>query len=411
MDLCIEQACPQCGAPVELAETDRLLTCTFCGVRNHLEGARPFRYVLPLARPARGGLLHAPYLRFKGTIFLVTDTGISHRVVDTTQAAHPAGFLPPSLGVRPQAMRLRRLDPDGGHRYLQETLAPAAVLAKATCISSLTGRPGRDLLHRAYIGESLSCIYLPLEQRQNALVDPITDRRLAGLAQLDGQDLAGQPFQEGWRVRFRASLCPRCGGPLDGAADCRVLTCANCHTAWNLFERGLARIDWALVPGTPATDLYLPFWQLTGQIPALEIRSYADFVVRTNQPFLPRAEWRERPMSLWVPAFKVRPKVFLQAGRQTTITQHQLEPREGRVSAGFFPVTLPAGEARQAVKILLAAAATSPRLVFPLLPQVQLTDASARLVYLPFVDQGHDWVQPHTGVAIGKNILRYGRAM
>ena len=81
------------------------------------------------------------------------------------------------------------------------------------------------------------------------------------------------------------------------------------------------------------------------------------------------------------------------------------------MQAGLFPATLPASEALQSAKILLAAATTSPRLVFPLLPRVRLVDPVSRLVYLPFVDKGHDWLQPETGVAIGKNILRFGRAM
>ena len=53
MDLQVEQGCPQCGARIVLAETDRLLTCSFCGVRNYLQATGPFRYVLPLARPPR----------------------------------------------------------------------------------------------------------------------------------------------------------------------------------------------------------------------------------------------------------------------------------------------------------------------------------------------------------------------
>ncbi|MDX9833599.1 MAG: hypothetical protein RBT36_00090 [Desulfobulbus sp.] len=409
VDLRIEQACPQCGAPVELAETHQLLICAFCGVRNHLEGSRPFRFVLPAARSAQQRFLYAPYLRFKGTIFLVSGESISHRVVDTTQVAHPATFLPPSLGVRPQAMRLQRLDPDTSHHYLKQTISPTAVLAKAAQVSSLTGQAGRDLLHRAYIGESLSCIYLPLTRRQQTLVDAVTGQRLAGSEELIG--LTTQPFQEPWRIRCRASLCLHCGGPLHGAADCQVLTCANCHRGWTFADQGLIPVDWQIVPGDPGTPLYLPFWQLFGRIPVLEISSYADFVVRTNQPFLPRPEWRERPMSLWAPAFKLRPKIFLQAGRQATIAQWQLRPQPGRVQAGLFPVTLPSSEALQAAKIILATTTTSPRLVFPLLPRVNLTDVVSRLVYLPFVEKGYDWLQPHTGVVIGKNILRLGRAM
>ncbi len=140
MELRIEQACPQCGAPVELAETDRLLTCTFCGVRNHLEGRRPFRYVLPAAGLPRTDRCSTLLPAFQGTIFLVSGETISHRVVDTT----PAAFLPPSLGVRPQTMRLRRLDPDTGHRYLEQSLAASAVLAKAALVSNQTGQA--DLL-------------------------------------------------------------------------------------------------------------------------------------------------------------------------------------------------------------------------------------------------------------------------
>ena len=116
-------------------------------------------------------------------------------------------------------------------------------------------------------------------------------------------------------------------------------------------------------------------------------------------------------MSLWIPAVKLRPKIFLQAGRQATLSQWLVQPEEGRTTPNLFPVTLPASEARQAVKLMLAAATASPKRIFPYLPQVQLTDVVTQLVYLPCVDKGHDWVQPETGVTIAKNILRFGRSL
>ena len=116
-------------------------------------------------------------------------------------------------------------------------------------------------------------------------------------------------------------------------------------------------------------------------------------------------------MSFWIPGVKLRPKIFLQAGRQATLGQWRIKPVAGRVTANMFPVTLPASEAKQAVKIILAASTASPRLIYPCLPQVELTEVLMQLVYLPFIDKGHDWVQPETGVVIAKNILQLGRSL
>lgn len=412
MDIRVEQGCPQCGAQVVLNETDHVLTCSFCSTKNYLQTSGPFRYVLPMAgRASSAGLLLAPYLRFKGTIYLVTDRGIEHRVIDTTQVANPAPGLPPSLGLRPQAMQLSRINPAAGNRYLGQTLKAGAILEKAAAIGNLVVQGGEDLRHRAYIGESLSYIYLPLVAKEHGLYDGVTDGRLLNLDELDGHPLQGKRFDEAWQVRFLATLCPQCGAGLDGAGDCRVMTCANCQSAWAIGPEGLSQIDWRLQPGNANTSLYLPFWKITAHIPALSIYSFADFVERSNQPFLPRPLWRERAMSLWIPAVKLRPKIFLQAGRQATLSQWLVQPEEGRTAPNLFPVTLPASEARQAVKLMLAAATASPKRIFPYLPQVQLTEVVTQLVYLPCVDKGHDWVQPETGVTIAKNILRFGRSL
>ncbi|MBM9535528.1 hypothetical protein [Desulfobulbus alkaliphilus] len=413
MHLRIEQGCPQCGGPVELTETDRLLTCSFCGTRNYLQGNGPFRYVLPMAKPPEAAsVLLAPYLRFKGTIYLVSERGLSHRVVDTTQAAAQVAGLPPSLGVRPQAMRLRRIDAGSGASYLPRQIKAGAILAKAAAVGRLTVRTGGQLFHRAYIGESLSYIYLPLLHKRQGVFDGVTGLPLAPPEQAGKTSLRGRPFQEAWQVRFLPTLCPQCGAGLHGSTDCQVMVCTHCHTTWSLVREGLAAVDWRFVPGTGATRLYLPFWRIRARIPTLAISSFADFVERTNQPFLPRPQWGERGMSFWVPAIKLRPKVFLQASRQATLAQWRLNPVSGRIQQLFYPVTLPETEARQAIKIILAAAATAgARLIFPALPEVRTADVSSQLVYLPCVDKGHDWVQPETGIAVGKNVLRLGRSI
>ncbi|MDD2465109.1 MAG: hypothetical protein PHI97_14015 [Desulfobulbus sp.] len=412
MDIRVSQGCPQCGAPADLTEADQLLTCAFCGTCNYLQTQGPFRYVLPHgAQGGDEGLLLVPYLRFKGTIFLVSDQGIEHRVIDTTQAANPMRGLPPSLGLRPQAMGLHRLDPLAPHRYLPQSIRANAILEKAASVGNLGGIIKEGLHHRAYIGESLSYIYLPISVQHGDLVDAVNGSRLNALDDAVEEVVEGRAYNSSWEVRFLATLCPLCGATMDGAGDSRVLLCDNCDTAWTLGADGLSRMDWSLHPGDKNTELYLPFWKITAHIPVLSIYSFADFIERTNQPMLPRPRWRERAMSFWVPAIKLRPKIFLQAGRQVTLGQWHLKPEEGRVGKTLFPVTLPASEARQAVKVILAAATTSPKRVFPYLPRVRLTETMVQLVYLPCNDRGHDWVQPETGMTIAKNILSFGRSM
>jgi ribosomal protein S27AE len=411
MDIRVAQECPQCGAAVLLAETDHLLACSFCGTHQYVQTSGPSRYVLPMASgSSTDGRLLAPYLRFKGTIYLVTERGIDYRVVDTTQVANPLPGLLPSLGLRPQAMGLRRIEPTAGYRFLPQSIRASAVLEKAAAVGNLVTRAGEELYHRAYIGENLSYIYLPLVTKEQGLYDGVTDSRLANLSELAQHPLQGRRYDPTWQVRFLATLCPQCGAGLEGEGDCQVMVCRTCESGWSLGPQGLSRVDWWLQPGD-STSLYLPFWKVTAHIPSLSIYSFADFVERTNQPLLPRPRWRERAMSLWIPAVKLRPKIFLQAARQATLGQWRLKPLAGRVVPGLFPVTLPASEARQAVKLILAAATASPKRIFPYLPQVRLTGVVIQLVYLPCIDKGHDWVQPDTGVTIAKNILRFGRSL
>lgn len=443
MDIKIEQACPQCGAPIVMSEHDRLLTCPYCEVKNFMLSNGAFRYVLQAktGRHRKEPLLYVPYLRFKGNIFLINEVGIGHKVTDTTQIGIDLPGLPPSLGVRPQAMPVKRLLPQTPGRYLPLTTKARAVLEKVirltplrlerrTFVQSEIVGDGEEMfrnyrtkvetveysshsrfLHRAFIGETVSFVYLPVEAGEEEIIDGVTGSLLMRRNQVSGNFLQGKPFNPRWQVHFMPTLCPRCGWSLDGEGDSLLMTCKNCDTAWALGRKNLEEIRWRMVPGDRQTALYLGFWKISGQIPALDLRSFADFIERTNQPILVRPSWHEREMSFWIPAFKLRPKVFLRVGRQATIGQWRLEPEEGHVIDNLYPVTLPASEAEQSVKVILAASAASRKKIFPFLPKVRLQDTTATLVYLPFVDKGHDWYQPESGITVAKSVLRFGRSL
>jgi len=414
MDIRVEQPCPQCGGLITLSASGRVLTCPYCGVKNFLQANGPFRYALPGKADAakQDQLLYAPYLRFKGNVFLVTETGISYRVVDTTREGFPMPGLPPSLGMRPQAMKLARPGAESRGRFLRLAVKASVILDKAARIHALSGKDEKELYLRAYIGEEVSFIYLPLLRENGMLVDTVADTPLVSLEKVASYPLKGSPFNPRWQVKFLATLCPRCGWSLDGEGDCLVLTCSNCDTAWQLGTTGLEPISCRIVPGGTDTAVYLAFWKISAHLPSMKIWSLADFMKRTNQPVVIHSDWQERVMNFWIPAFKLQPKIFLKAGRQATVNQWRLDgEQEFNVLPNLYPVTLPASEARQAIKVIVAASATSPKNIFPYLPAAHVENISSTLVFLPFEDRQHDWVQPRTGTVIAKSVLQLGRRL
>ncbi len=414
MSLQVEQNCPQCGGSVTISESDHLLTCPYCSTKIFLKTTGVYRYILPALKQGdydSEQLLYVPYLHFKGNIFLVSDSGISYKAVDTTQLGAAVVGLPPSLGVRPQAMKLQRLNSQTGGRYLNLSLKARDIFEKAAVVSELTGRAGGSMYHRAFIGETVNFIYLPLILGEAGLLDGVTGAMVMSLSKYQQSDFQLNRYRSRWQVKFVPTLCPQCGWTLDGEGDCLVLCCSNCHTAWELTGKGMQPVNWQIVAGDSSTRMYLPFWKITANLPSLDIYSFADFVERTNQPMIARAEWREKVMSFWIPAFKLRPKNFLQAARQMTLAQLRLQPKKGFFGSNRFPVTLSGSEARQAVKMCLASSTSSKRNVLTRLPTVRPDNVDTTVVHIPFSDKHHDWYQPHSNTVIPKKTLRFGRSM
>ena len=101
----------------------------------------------------------------------------------------------------------------------------------------------------------------------------------------------------------------------------------------------------------------------------------------------------------------------MQLGSRLTMVQWHFKPQPGRVRPDLFPVTLPEREARQAVKLILAASTINRNAVVPYLPQMNLSEIQAQLVYLPWVDNDREWMQADSGVIIDKTIFNWGRVL
>lgn len=173
MGFVIEQECLQCGAPLTITETDRLLECPYCDVRSFLYTPSYFRYILPHKAPDRT-IIYVPYLRFRGSVLFCSDTKIGHKILDITQAGSSLKGIPVSLGLRPQAMKARFATGETPGRYLKFSLKAIDILTKASKLSS--GSNDQDILHRAFVGETMSIMYLPIYLKDNQLFDAVLKR-------------------------------------------------------------------------------------------------------------------------------------------------------------------------------------------------------------------------------------------
>jgi hypothetical protein len=402
----VEQDCPQCGAPVELDEADHLMHCPFCEVDSFLYTPNYLRFALPLKAPAEE-VLYAPYLRFKGNVFYFTESTMGHRIVDITHVGMPIQGLPVSLGLRPQAMKMKYVAPDIQGSFLRFSLDAKEILEQAGNVS--TPKSSGQLLHRAYIGETLSLIYLPLYVEKERIFDGVLKRPIPGLAQ------GPEPFRKAihrnprWELAFLPTLCPNCGWNLQGEHDSVVLTCPNCESAWEALDGKFQRVRSGTMEG--GGGAYLPFWRMSVTVTGLPIHSFADFVRITNQPKAANAKWEQEPMSFWSPAFKIRPKTFARLARQFTVSQPFIPTEDKVPKEEQHPVTLPRTEAMQSMKLTLAHATVNKKDVLPYLPRLKFHIHDTRLIWLPFEESAHDFIHKDLNISVNKSSLTFGRKL
>ncbi len=408
MGLTVEQECPQCGGPIELDEADRLLRCPYCSVQNFLFASGYFRFVLP--HNANGNeIIYAPYLRFKGNVYFCQGLSIGYRFIDITNAGVQCRGIPASLGLRPQALKMKFLAPETPGSFMKFSLKASDIVARASSLS--TGTTNSQIFHRAYIGETLSLIYLPLYVKSGKIFDGILNRPISETLREQGINDAEIVNTQKWKVAFLPTICPKCGWNLEGEKDSVALCCKNCDTVLEASEGRFSEISAHMVPGEGKEAAYLPFWKITASTKGIDIQSFADFIRVTNQPVVVKKTWENEDMCFWSPAFKIRPKLFLQLSKQVTVSQSCFEFMQEIPRKNLYPVTLARTEAVQAMKIILASSALDKKSVIPCLPEVTFDIKDSSLVFLPFSDTGHEMVMQNMCISINKQAMMFGRQL
>jgi hypothetical protein len=403
INLRIDYQCPQCGAPAEISETDRLFRCAFCKVSSYLVERKYFRYVLPHNAPESRELIWFPYWRFKGMIFFCLPSGIKNRFLDASRQAVSDPLFPVSVGLRSQAMKLQFVTPDLQGRFVKPALPFGRVL------DGFLERINRDMpepiLHQAHVGESLSLIYAPF-YAGNKIMDAVLNQPVSRKLDedYDPDRLDGGP--PGWRIRFLATLCPACGWDMQGSRDALALHCKNCETMWQAGKEGMTKLNVACMKAAENENtVYLPFWRIRANISGIELRSYADVIRVANLPRVAQPGWEQIPFYFWGPAFKVRPQSFLRLTQQMTLSQ----PRKGltgEVPKGkLHPVNLPVSESVETLKLSLAGFMRPEKPALERLDDIQIQANRYLLVYIPFEVRHHDLVQPDFNFAVNRSQL------
>jgi hypothetical protein len=405
----IEQGCPQCGAPVTLDETDRLLACPFCRTRLYLVAEGPFCYHIPPppAVTTDGELLYVPYWRLRGSSFSVTASEVAHRFVDTSVLAVDLPEFPSSLGLRPQVLKLRYVSPATEGRFI----APA--LAADRAVPGLGGVQ-QGTFYREFIGERVSLIHAPLFLRGETLIDAVLGKPVAVFTTDTRERLLKAPLAVRKPIRFVPTLCPRCGWDMEGERDSLVLVCRNCDSAWVCPADAFTPAEFTVMaplPGTKEIAAYLPFWRMKPRIEGMEVATYADLIRVANLPKAITPAFAAAPLRFWSPAFKVNPALYLRWARQMTLLQPTGDEGDRLPGTPLYPVTLPLREAAEGIVITLAQMITDKRRLYPKLSGLRITLEESRLEYHPFLLQGNELLHASLRIALDRTALAYGTRM
>lgn len=396
-----------------MEETDRIFTCPYCRVRNYIACKDHFRYFLaPSPSLPRGSdILFVPYWRFKGMVFSFQGVEIEQRIVDSSLIAVKLPSFAPSLGVRPQTLKLRFVDPGSAGKFILPhfpfRMHPQRPQAALAFVNQKDSAPPPIL--ESFVGETRSIIYSPVFIRNGDFYDGLLNRPVASAPAEIVSNLQVSPHSDA-SMKFFPMLCPQCGWDLQGERDTLALLCRNCNTLWESTETGLGKLDFAVVPGGKGAALHLPFWRIHATVTGLApLHSYADLIRIANLPRIAGKEDEDRELAFWIPAFKVQPVLFLRLARLLTIQQHPGPMEETLPAPPLHPVTLPPGEAAESVKAAIASLVVPRRRYFPMLSETHIDCRSRTLVYIPLIAEGQDFLLPGMQLSINRNALNLGR--
>jgi predicted RNA-binding Zn-ribbon protein involved in translation (DUF1610 family) len=406
----VEHRCTQCGAPITLEETDRFFICPFCRAKILLTTEDHFRYYLQPSTKSTEEIFYIPYWRVRGIVFSCDEElEVKSSIVDATYCGYGAGTYPESLGLRPQALRLRFATSESGKPFCEPSFAFHETFEKI-----YAGLPQRQMgnlpvrvFYKSFVGEKVSVVYAPFFIKNRALHDGILGKPFKPLK--DGMSNIEPPDGIDHPLKVLPALCPECGWDLEGDRDSTVFFCTNCNKAWYLMEHGLEQKPFLVLKGAERHTKHLPFWRIKVDIEGLQLRSMADLAHVANLPVVVREEWNSTGLYFWVPGFRVHAPLFLRLARLLTLQQPGDIMEYEESLAAPQPTSLPMNDAPNSLKVIIASLVAMKKRIWPSLGTISTRVVHSDLVYIPFREQKDELFNPSLKISIAKNALKYGQ--
>ncbi len=445
----VETQCPQCGAPVTLKEAQHVLNCPYCKTRLYLTSRGPFRYAISPKHPL-DETVFLPFWRIKGlgfTAYLPPKT--VGKPIDKTFLAVPAPLKLISLGMRPQATHLTFAHTEKGPflfpranfkdlmarvtRQLDATLTERETLRKETSIF-LSDLGETDPFNRSdfsgwnttrtqtvfkkyepvlsvFLDEGNSLVYFPVNAAEASpllLRDGLTGRPIGKMDPASWEALLRHTTTELTPPGTLPLLCPNCGWDLKCAEESWAVTCPGCNRVWGIRGENYVSIPFEVEKGEKREAFYLPFWKFETTVPELDLHSVQDLSRFSNQL---RPQTPAPPLSFFIPAFKVQPRLFLQICKLFTLAQPETRPAD-KIPRETYPILLPHRKVLKLIPIVLAEIGSKKEKFFPKLAGIKPETKRTSLAFLPFRKTGYELIyQGALTFAIPRNALKWGRML
>lgn len=445
----VETQCPQCGAPVTLKEAQHVLSCSYCKTRLYLTPNGPFRYAIS-PKTASAETIYIPFWRIKGlgfTAYLPPKTAGS--LIDKTYLATDVSLDMVSLGTRPQVMRLGFANSQKGlfirPRRDFKRLLDCAIRQLNSPITEretirddpnifLTDISGGDPFDRsdfshwspertrtvfkkydpvvsAFLDEGNSLVYFPVTAEAGDTVilsDGLTNRPIGKLTPSGLERLTETAATAMSPPGALPLLCPNCGWDLDCAEESRAVLCPGCDKVWEIRRGHYASIPFEVPAKGNPDAFYLPFWKIKTTIPRLALHDTRDLARFANQSHIPR---KPSPLHVFIPAFKMRPRLFLQLCKVFTCAQPETHPAD-RLPKAPYPILLKRDGIREMIPIVLAEIGAKKARFYPNLNRAEPAVERVTLAFLPFRQTGYEAVyEGNVTFAIPRNVLKWGRKL
>jgi DNA-directed RNA polymerase subunit RPC12/RpoP len=448
--LLLEHQCPQCGAPLSIEETTRLVACPYCRVRHYINVREFVRYVVSPLRANPLACVFVPYWRLRGMEYMLEETEIKSTFIDTTMCASSNPLFPHTLGFRQQTLKTTFALPNAQGTFIQsafdsnefvkrlkkqraamETISASSssiVREQSSSISSIAkflmidrydppktasiSRYSSDitnskLKYREFIGETISLIYFPYYSKNGRCLDGVSEKDIGAWSQ--PESLGREDTKSTFLLSLLPVMCPQCGSNMDGAKDSLALGCSHCSTVWRPNDDSWQQMQVSIMddPSIQA-DIHIPFYCMRPESETITCKTFADLIRLTNiaKPLTQQAE--NSPLSLWIPAFRMEPQRFLLLGKLATIAQAKTKNVDALPNGAICPVTISFAEAAQAMQPLLLSITANKKNLGILVGENHITAQSFSLVYIPFVKRGYEFVQPAFNAAVHENTVKWG---